>query len=50
MRQKHTLESVQQYFQDNNCELLETEYINNYTKMEYVCQCGEKSTINLANF
>ncbi len=37
---KHTLEDVKKYFKDHNCELFETEYINNSTKMRYRCICG----------
>ena len=32
---KYTYEYVKQYFLDHRCELLETEYINNNTKMLY---------------
>ena len=42
---------VKQYFEDHNCELLETEYINNTTKMRYRCDCGnEKCKITFNRF
>ena len=47
---KHTLEFVKQYFKNNNCELLEIEYINNNTKMKYKCECGDVGKISFANF
>ena len=47
---KKTLEEVQQYFEDQNCELLETVYVNNRTPMEYKCCCGNISVIRLDNF
>ncbi len=37
---KLTLDYVKQYFEDHNCKLLETEYINNHTPMKYECSCG----------
>lgn len=45
-----TFEYVKQYFKEQNCELLEKTYINNYTKMKYICQCGEKSKICFSKF
>lgn len=50
MPKKLTYDYVKQYFQDNNCELLETEYINNYTKMRYKCVCGRFSKISFNSF
>jgi len=34
---KKSFEFIKQYFQDNLCELLETEYVNGRTKMKYKC-------------
>lgn len=48
--EKHTFDSVKQYFEDNGCELLETEYINNMTKMNYKCSCGNLSKIIFSKF
>jgi hypothetical protein len=47
---KLTFEFVQKYFKEQNCELLETEYINNSTKMKYRCNCGSNSEIIFNNF
>ncbi len=37
---KFTYEEVKQYFEDHDCELLETEYKNSKTLMRYRCDCG----------
>ncbi len=37
---KLTFKEVKKYFEDRDCELLVTEYINNSTRMEYECKCG----------
>jgi very-short-patch-repair endonuclease len=49
-KKKHTYEFVKQYFKNEGCELLENEYKNNSTKMEYLCNCGNISRINFNNF
>ena len=44
-------EDVKQYFKDHDCELLATEYKNNYTLMRYICNCGNtKCKISFGNF
>ena len=48
--QRHNYEYVKQYFEDNNCELLETNYINSCTKLKYKCSCGNISYINFTSF
>jgi len=48
--EKLTYEYVYNYFKEQKCELLETEYINSATKMRYRCECGEESLITFANF
>jgi len=35
-----TYEYVKKYFDDNNCVLLESKYINSRYKMRYKCECG----------
>jgi len=35
-----TYEYVKKYFEDNNCVLLESKYINSRYKMKYKCECG----------
>ncbi len=47
---KHSFKYVCNYFKENNCELLEKEYINSYTKMKYRCSCGDVSSIRFCNF
>jgi hypothetical protein len=47
---KKSIEQVKSYFAENNCELLESVYINAKTKMRYKCLCGRTSYINLNNF
>jgi very-short-patch-repair endonuclease len=50
MGKKLTYEFVKNEFLINNCELLETEYINNSTKMKYKCKCNNLSEINYNSF
>jgi hypothetical protein len=40
---KFSYEYVYQYFKEHGCELLETEYVNNNTKMRFKCSCGNES-------
>lgn len=47
---KYSYEEVKQYFADNDCELLEDCYINNYTKMKYRCKCGNIAYIDFEYF
>jgi 5-methylcytosine-specific restriction endonuclease McrA len=47
---KYTLEEVSDYFRDNGCELLETSYSNNRTKLRYKCICGDVSDITFSKF
>jgi hypothetical protein len=49
-KQKHSYDYVYQYFIDNNCLLLESEYINANTLMKYQCSCGNISKIRFCNF
>jgi len=50
MGKKHTIEYIRNYFKEHGCELLEEEYINNYTKMKYECSCENISEINFGSF
>ena len=52
MSRKLLFKDVKQYFEDRNCKLYETEYINSSTKMRYECDCGneEVSYISFNNF
>lgn len=47
---KFTLGYIEQFFEEHGCKLLEKEYINNSTKMKYICSCGNISKISFANF
>jgi DNA-directed RNA polymerase subunit RPC12/RpoP len=48
--QKLTLEFISEYFQSQNCELLESTYKDCKTKMRYKCQCGNISEICYKEF
>jgi len=37
---KVLFEDVKKCFEENECELLENEYINQNTKMKFNCSCG----------
>ena len=41
---------VEQFFEDNGCKLLETEYSGSHTPMKYKCSCGKVSIISFGNF
>jgi 5-methylcytosine-specific restriction endonuclease McrA len=47
---KYSLEEVQKYFDDNECKLLEEEYVNAKTLMKYICSCGNESEIRFDDF
>jgi very-short-patch-repair endonuclease/ribosome maturation factor RimP len=49
-KEKLSFEFVKQYFRENECELLETNYINSKTKMRYKCKCQNESEIRFNNF
>ncbi|MDP9675184.1 very-short-patch-repair endonuclease [Paenibacillus jamilae] len=44
------MEFVVSYFTENECELLEKEYINAHTKMKYKCKCNNVDYISWSNF
>ncbi len=48
--EKHTFRYIKEYFLKYDCELLETKYVNNRTKMEYICSCKNISKIRFSNF
>lgn len=50
MSKKYTYEYVYNYFKEQGCELIETEYLNAYQQLNYICLCGNKSRINFNNF
>ena len=49
---KWNIKKVRKLFKDNGCELLEEVYINNKTKMRYICSCdsGEEAETTLNSF
>lgn len=50
MARKWTIERARELFRQRGCELLETEYINDSTKMRYLATCGHEHSITLNNF
>ena len=44
-RFKYTFNEVKKYFEDNNCELISTEYINQVTNLDYICECKNQAKI-----
>ena len=50
MPKKYTYEYIHNYFKEQKCKLLDTEYKNNSTKMKYQCKCGNLSSMTFANF
>lgn len=47
---KYKLTDVRAIFEVNGCFLLSTEYVDNNQLLEYICDCGEKSTTRLRSF
>lgn len=47
---KYTYEQVFNIFKDNGCQLISTIYVDNKTPLEYICECGNISSIRLSNF
>jgi predicted nucleic acid-binding Zn ribbon protein len=43
-------EKVKQYFEDNGCILLSTEYHSANDKLDYICECGNEHSIKLSMF
>jgi hypothetical protein len=50
LHKQYTLEIVAEIFKNNGCELLSNKYINTTHKLEYICSCGNESSITLRNF
>jgi hypothetical protein len=48
--EKLTYKYIKNYFTEHSCELLETEYINSYTKMKYKCKDNHITNISWDNF
>lgn len=50
MSKKYTIEYVKNEFEKRNYNLISTEYKNNSTKLEYVCDKGHKTFITFKDF
>lgn len=50
MIKRLTFEYVYNYFKENGCELLETEYKNTQTSLKYKCKCGHVTQTAFTNF
>jgi hypothetical protein len=37
---RHTYEYVKQFFKENECQLIESEYTSNSVPLKYKCSCG----------
>lgn len=49
-KKRFTYEYIKSIFEDNDCELISTEYKRNSDKLEYVCSCGNRSFISFMKF
>lgn len=47
---KLTYDFVKKQFELHGCILLEKEYFNNFTPMQFICVCGDQSVITWASF
>ncbi len=47
---QYTFDFVKKFFENNDCTLLATEYINCFTSMPYICDCGRNAEINFHHF
>jgi len=50
MPKKLSYQYIKKFFQDNRCELLDSEYKNSRTKLRYRCSCGNESLILWSHF
>jgi hypothetical protein len=48
--EKLTFEFIKEQFKKENCELLESQYIDSKTIMKYLCQCKSESSITWNSF
>jgi hypothetical protein len=44
------IKQVKKYFKERGCELLENKYVNDRTKMKYICTCGKEARISFNSF
>ena len=47
---KYTFQEVKDYFTKHNCKLLSTEYKNQLTNLDYICECGNETIIQFKTF
>lgn len=47
---RFTLEQVREIFEKGGCKLVSKEYLGSSEPLDYICECGRKSTILLGNF
>ena len=50
MRKKHTIEFVKKQFEKDDAQLLSDEYVNSYTKLDYICPKGHRHSITWRNW
>lgn len=48
--QKFDFHEVKKYFHENGCTLLSEEYVSNQSKLEYICNCGNKASTDFITF
>jgi len=48
--QKYDYEYVKNYFESQRCSLISDAYKNSQQNLEYICKCGEHSSIRFAHF
>lgn len=49
-RIKYNITYIRSVFEERGCVLKSTEYVNNYTKLDYVCQNGHEHSISWSHF
>lgn len=47
---RHDFEYIKKVFEDNGCQLLDTEYKNNITPMQFICSCGNVGKTDFYRF
>ncbi|MDH2363777.1 HNH endonuclease [Priestia megaterium] len=50
IKTKLSYEEVKAFFQNQGCTLLATEYLGAHKKVEYICICGNRSSIQFRSF
>ena len=49
-RFKYTFNEVKKVFEENNCELISTEYKNQTSNLDYICECKKDAKITFKMF